>query len=200
MPTTGAVFLDGALISDARGVHLPPHRRRLTLVFQDLALWPNLTAFENVRLGLSGSRLTRPDSKVQARAALDLCGVGDLAERRPSELPGGQQQRVALARAIASKPDYILLDEPFAALDLVIKARLMDELRRLADVQRATLLLVSHDPSDAASLCPWACVLERGRLSEAGPMRDLLREPRSELIRLFRDRVLPRSTVLPTIP
>ena len=193
-PTSGEVLLDGELISDSRGVHLPPHRRRLTLVFQDLALWPNLTALENVRLGLSGSPLTRQHSKMQARAALDLCGVGDLAKRRPSELSGGQQQRVALARAIAPKPEYILLDEPFAALDLVVKARLVDELRRLADTHRATLLLVSHDPSDAASLCPWAVVLDGGRLSEAGQLDDLLRVPRSELLRLFRDRVLPPTT------
>ncbi len=189
-PTTGEVLLDGEVISDSRGVHLPPHRRRLTLVFQDLALWPNLTVLENVRLGLSGSGLDKRESKSQARAALDLCGVGDLAGRRPSELSGGQQQRVALARAIAPKPEYILLDEPFAALDLVIKARLVDELRRLADKREVTLLLVSHDPSDAASLCPWACVLDEGRLNEAGPLADLLNNPCSRLLRLFRERLL----------
>ena len=199
-PTTGEVLLDGEVISDSRGVHLPPHRRRLTLVFQDLALWPNLTALENVRLGLSGSGLAKRESKSQARAALDLCGVGDLAARRPSELSGGQQQRVALARAIAPKPEYILLDEPFAALDLVVKARLVDELRRLAEAQQATLILVTHDPSDAVSLCPWAFVLDGGSFSEAGPLSALLGEPRSELLRLFRDHVLPRATVPQTLP
>lgn len=198
--TTGDVLLDGEVISDSRGVHLPPHRRRLTLVFQDLALWPNLTALENVRLGLSGSGLAKRESKSQARAALDLCGVGDLAGRRPSELSGGQQQRVALARAIAPQPEYILLDEPFAALDLVVKARLVDELRRLAEAQQVTLILVTHDPSDAVSLCPWAFVLDGGSLSEAGPLSALLREPRSELLRLFRDHVLPRATVPQTLP
>ena len=188
-PTGGRVLLDGRVISDAERVLVPPHRRRLTLVFQDLALWPNLTALENVRLGLSGLRLGRREAKAQARAALDLCGVVNLAERRPSELSGGQQQRVALARAVAPRPEYMLLDEPFAALDLVVKARLVDELRRLAESQRVTLILVSHDPADAVSLCDWACVLDEGRLSEAGRMTDVLNEARSPLLRLFRERV-----------
>lgn len=191
-PTAGEVLLDGKVISDSRGVHLPPQRRGLTLVFQDLALWPNLTALENVRLGLSGSRLAKRESKSQARAALDMCGVGDLAHRRPSELSGGQQQRVALARALAPKPTYILLDEPFAALDLVIKARLVDELRLLAETQRVTIILVTHDPSDAASLCPWWYVLDRGRLTEAGSFAELLREPRSPLLQHFSHRVSVR--------
>lgn len=192
-PTSGEVLVDGEVISDSGGVHLPPHRRRLTLVFQDLALWPNLTALGNVRLGLNGSALSRRESKSRARAALELCAVGDLAERRPSELSGGQQQRVALARAVAPKPDFILLDEPFAALDLVLKARLTDELRRLADAQRVTFVLVSHDPSDAIALCRWACVLDGGRLGEAGPLENLLKEPRSALLRLFRERLSPRD-------
>jgi ABC-type Fe3+/spermidine/putrescine transport system ATPase subunit len=191
LPTEGDVLLDGNVVSDRRGVHLLPHRRRLTLVFQDLALWPNLTAVENVRMGLSGLRLCRREAKSQARAALDLCGVGDLADRRPSELSGGQQQRVALARAVAPRPEYLLLDEPFAALDLVVKARLVDELRRLAETQHVTLVLVSHDPSDALSLCDWAYMLDKGRLIESGLLGDLLTEARSPLLRLFRDQLIP---------
>ena len=189
IPSSGEVLLDGEVISDPRGVHLPPHRRRLTLVFQDLALWPNLTALENVRLGLSGLRLSRKESVSRAREALEQCGIGDFSRRRPSELSGGQQQRVALARAIAPRPDFLLLDEPFAALDLVIKAHLIDELRHVAEACRITLLLVSHDPLDALSLCDWAHLLDAGRVQEVGPLRELLKNPRSALLRLFRDRL-----------
>ncbi len=184
-PSDGEVVLNDDVISDARGVHLPPHRRRLTLVFQDLALWPNLTALENVRLGLSGLHLPKKDAMSQARAALESCGIGELAARNPSELSGGQQQRVALARAIAPKPEFLLLDEPFVALDLVIKAHLLDELRHLAEMQRLTLVMVTHEPADAAALCQWAYVLNAGGLEEAGPMTELLREPRSNLLRVF---------------
>jgi ABC-type Fe3+/spermidine/putrescine transport system ATPase subunit len=193
VPTNGEVVLNGEVISDRRGVHLPPHGRKLTLVFQDLALWPSLSALENVRLGLSGSRVAKGESKSQARATLDLCGVGDLADRKPAELSGGQQQRVALARAIAPKPDYMLLDEPFAALDLVVKARLVDELRQLADTQQVTLVLVSHDPLDAVSLCAWGYVLDGGRLSESGPMGELVRHSSSTLLQLFRLRARPQD-------
>lgn len=191
-PTSGEVLLNDKVISDSRGEYLSPHRRKLTLVFQDLALWPNLTAFGNVRLGLSGSRLSRRESKFEARAALELCGVADVAERRPSALSGGQQQRVALARAIAPRPDFMFLDEPFASLDLVVKERLIGELRHLAELQNLTLVLVTHDPVDAAALCQWACVLDAGRLSEAGVLDELLIEPRSPLLQLFRQRMSSR--------
>ena len=190
VPSSGEVLMEDEVISDARGVHLPPHRRQLSLVFQDLALWPNLTALENVRLGLSGLRTKRREAVPRAREALALCGIGELGERKPSELSGGQQQRVALARAIAPKPEFLLLDEPFAALDLVIKARLVDELRRLVETHNLTIVLVSHEPSDATSLCEWAYVLDNGRLQEAGRIAELLNQPRSPLLRLFRERVL----------
>jgi ABC-type Fe3+/spermidine/putrescine transport system ATPase subunit len=190
VPSAGEVLLDGEVISDARGAHLPPHRRRLTLVFQDLALWPNLTAIENVRLGLSGLRLGRKESMSRAREALEQCGIHELSARKPSELSGGQQQRVALARAVAPRPDFLLLDEPFAALDLVIKARLVDELRQVAEARQITVVLVTHEPLDALSLCDWSHVLDDGRVQESGPLRDLLKNPRSTLLRLFRDRAM----------
>ena len=190
-PTSGEVLLDGTVISDRRGIHLQPHRRHLAMVFQDLALWPNLTAAQNVALGLAGLPLARREARSRAQEALDICGVGSLAGRKPGQLSGGQQQRVALARAIAPMPQFLLLDEPFAALDLVSKAELIEELRRLATDQAVTLVVVSHDPFDAMSLCEEAFVLERGRLQEAGPLAQLIAEPRSELLRLFRDRVAP---------
>ena len=190
-PDSGEVLLDGTVVSDRRGVHVAPHRRHLRMVFQDLALWPNLNARENVALGLSGLRLSRREARARAEGALDLCGVRNLADRKPGELSGGQQQRVALARAVAPTPEFLLLDEPFAALDLVSKAALVEELRRLARDQRVTLVVVSHDPFDAVSLCEEAVVLERGALVEAGPLTQLIAEPRSELLRLFRDRLSP---------
>ena len=192
-PTSGEVLLDGAAVSDRRGVHLPPYRRRLCMVFQDLALWPNLTAAQNVALGLSALRLPRRELRRRTHDALETCGVAGLAARRPAELSGGQQQRVALARAIAPAPAFLLLDEPFAALDLVNKSRLTGEFSRLAKTRGGPLVLVSHDPADAVSLCDRAVVLDGGRLAEAGPVAHLLREPRSELLRLFRSHLSPPS-------
>ena len=118
---------------------------------------------------------------------MSLCGIEDLAGRKPGTLSGGQQQRVALARAIAVRPTFLLLDEPYAGLDLVLKSRLLAEVRALAALQDMTVVLVTHDPLEAMSLCRSAVVLDQGRVVEAGPLTELLEAPRSELLRVFRD-------------
>jgi ABC-type sulfate/molybdate transport systems ATPase subunit len=102
-------------------------------------------------------------------------------------MSGGQQQRVALARAVAVRPAFLLLDEPYAGLDLVLKSRLLAEVRALAALQDMTVILVTHDPLEAMSLCRAAVVLDQGEVVEAGPLTELLDAPRSELLRVFRD-------------
>jgi ABC-type Fe3+/spermidine/putrescine transport system ATPase subunit len=184
-PSEGEILLDGAAASSPGAIHVPPHERSIGMVFQDLGLWPNLTAEENVVLGLAGSGLARREAADRARQVLAICGVEELAGRRPGTLSGGQQQRVALARAIAVRPAWLFLDEPFAALDWILKRRLFEELLRIARRQSASLVLVTHDPADARALCERAVVLDEGRIVEAGALADLLRAPRSELLRSF---------------
>jgi ABC-type Fe3+/spermidine/putrescine transport system ATPase subunit len=186
-PDSGAVLLNDVAVSVAGRVVLPPHRRDLALVFQDLALWPNLSARDNVLLGLAGLSLPRREALARADEALSLCGVEDLAGRKPGAMSGGQQQRVALARAVAVRPALLLLDEPYAGVDLVLRSRLLAEVRALAALQDMTVVLVTHDPWEALALCGRAVVLDRGRVVEAGPLAELLRAPRSELLRVFRD-------------
>jgi iron(III) transport system ATP-binding protein len=186
-PDAGEVFLGGCLASEPGRIVLPPHRRGLSLVFQDLALWPNLSARDNVSLGLAGLALSRREARARTSEALSRFGIEELADRKPGALSGGQQQRVALARAIAVRPTFLLLDEPYTGLDLVLKSRLLAEVRELAAVQDMTVILVTHDPLEAMALCRWAVVLDQGRLVEAGPFAQLLREPRSDLLRVFRD-------------
>jgi len=184
-PSAGSVLMDGKSCSEPGRILVPPHRRRLGMVFQDLALWPNLSVLDNVRLGLTGGKLSREESTGQAREALVLCDIERLANRRPGEISGGEQQRVALARAVAVRPAFLLLDEPFSGLDLGTKDRLLDRVRRLSDDERFTVMLVTHDPLEAIGLCEHAMVLEEGRLVESGPFRELLDSPRSEILRLF---------------
>lgn len=188
-PDEGEVRIGGELASTAGQALIPPHRRGIAMVFQDLALWPDLSVLDNVLLGLSGTRLPRAERRERARWALSLCSIEDLAGRRPGTLSGGQQQRVALARALAPEPRLLLLDEPFSGLDLLVKARLIDEVRRLAEERRLTVLLVSHDPLEAAPLCRGAVVLRDGEVEESGPLAALLEAPRSELLRAFRDQL-----------
>lgn len=195
-PTSGDVFVAGAHASSARRIVIPAHERRLAMVFQDLALWPSQSVFENVLLGLDGRPLPRLDRRNRARAALELCRIGGLAERLPATLSGGEQQRVALARAIAVEPALLLLDEPFAGLDLFTKSQLLTDLRELAVRRGMTLCLVTHDPSEAFSLCTHAIVLEREVILERGPWKEVLREPRSVLLRAFRNAAHTSSTAV----
>ena len=145
-PTSGTILLDGQTISTAQQIVRPPHRRGISMVFQDLALWPNLTVRENIRMGLAGQRLRHEEGRQRLRDALDVCGIAGLADRFPSQLSGGQQQRLALARAIAVHPRFLLLDEPFSGVDLATKVRLLAEIAGLARDCHFQVVLVSHDP------------------------------------------------------
>jgi iron(III) transport system ATP-binding protein len=186
-PSQGRVLLDGEAISEPNRVLTPPFLRGIAMVFQDLALWPNLTALGNVLLGLSGAKLTRREARGRAEETLNLCGIASLAHRKPGQLSGGQQQRVALARALAARPRLLVLDEPFSSVDITTKARLLGEIRSLAAQQNLTVVLVSHDPSEAAAICQTAVVLEDGRVQESGSLADLIRDPRSQTLKTCQD-------------
>jgi ABC-type Fe3+/spermidine/putrescine transport system ATPase subunit len=184
-PTQGEVWLEGTQASTAGRVELQPHQRGIALVFQDLALWPNLTVLENVELGLAGAGLSRSERRNRALAALSVCKIEEQARRKPAELSGGQQQRTALARALAVQPKALLLDEPFSGLDIAIKGHLFTEIRRLCEESGVTVVLVSHDPLEATALCSSGAVIEHGRVIEKGPFRELLQAPESATLRAF---------------
>lgn len=185
-PTRGEVFVNGAQASCPGRILVPPHRRRLAMVFQDLGLWPTLSVVDNVLLGLAAPNHGQQHRRARALASLRLCRIESLADRRPGMLSGGEQQRVALARAIAAEPRFLFLDEPFAGLDLCTKRELLKDIGELAATGGTTLVLVTHDPSEALALCSRAVVLEAGRVQADGCWAELLREPRSDLLRAFR--------------
>ena len=192
-PTDGEVRVSGRLASRAGQILVPPHQREMAMVFQDLALWPNLTVLENVALGLAGADLPRQERARRSLTALEACGIDSLAKRMPASLSGGQQQRVALARALAVQPKLLLLDEPFSGLDIAIKARLCAEIRQLSDDYELTVTMVSHDPMEAMALCSQVVVLEDGAIREKGRLDALLANPRSETLHTFVEHLPTRS-------
>ncbi|MDQ3625169.1 MAG: ABC transporter ATP-binding protein [Verrucomicrobiota bacterium] len=181
-PTSGEILIDGRRVAEAGKLLVPPHERGIAMVFQDLALWPNLSALENVALGLASLRLPRAQLRDRAVGALRACGIEPFATRHPAALSLGQQQRVAFARAIAVRPALLLLDEPFSSLDLALKAQLFDELQRLVTEFKMTLLLVTHDPLETHSIAEDVAVLEDGRLVEFGPLHERVAAPRSRTL------------------
>ena len=174
-PATGSLTVDGADV-----LALPPQHRRVGVVFQDQRLFPHLTAVENVAFGLRSRGTAKRLAHDAARGWLARLGVAGLADRRPSELSGGQAQRVAIARALVTEPDLLLLDEPFAGLDVGVAATLRIELAaHLADFA-GTTLLVTHDALDALTLASTVAVLDQGRLVQTGPPEEVAARPRTE--------------------
>lgn len=191
-PDEGRIAISGRSVSEAHRILVEPRHRSIGMVFQDLALWPMLSALDNVALGLSGWRSDRAAARARALRALGLCGAAPLAKRMPGELSGGQQQRVALARAIAAGPRWLLLDEPFGGLDIVTREALCADISAGLERRDHGLILVTHDPFEAARLCRKVVVLDAGRVVEAGEMQALLEAPASAMLQAFA-RILRRT-------
>ncbi len=185
-PSAGRITVNGKPASEPGRILIPPHRRRIAMVFQDLALWPNLRVIDNVLLALSGSALSRREARRRAEDALTRCEIANLSARKPGELSGGQQQRVALARAIAARPDFLLLDEPFTALDMLTKDQMLKEITGLARDVGFTVLIVTHDPADACAVCDFMIIMESGRVTDKGPFDALLESSTSRLLHRFK--------------
>ncbi|WIV49929.1 molybdenum ABC transporter ATP-binding protein [Marivivens sp. LCG002] len=155
---------------------MAPHKRRVGMVFQNYALFPHLTARGNVCAALDEKGM---DATKEANRLLDLVGLGDMAERRPAELSGGQQQRVAIARALARKPDVLLLDEPFSAVDRPTRESLYAEIEALRSELSMPVVLVTHDMDEAQRLADRMAVIDQGRLVCQGSLAEVALDPKA---------------------
>ncbi|MEO8755890.1 MAG: ABC transporter ATP-binding protein [Casimicrobiaceae bacterium] len=183
-PDGGDIEIAGRTVfSSSRGIGVPPNRRRIGMVFQSYAIWPHMTVFENVAFPLEVQR----QSNVRARtmAALEMVGLGAMADRYASRLSGGQQQRVAFARAIVAEPEVLLLDEPLSNLDAALREQMCGELRKLHERLRLTTLYVTHDQGEALSLSDRIAVMRDGRFVEVATPEELWKNPRTEFAAHF---------------
>ena len=180
-PSSGVIVCNGATWLDtAAGIDVPSRRRRVGLVFQSYALFPHLTALDNI---LEALRDRPPEGRrAEAQALLARVRLDGLDDRRPWQLSGGQQQRVAVARALARRPDVLLLDEPFSAVDRVTRHRLQRELAELRRDLPMPVLLVTHDLDEAARLADRICVIHRGRSLQTGSPETVMARPASPLV------------------
>jgi molybdate transport system ATP-binding protein len=179
----GHIAVDGQVLDDpVRGAWTPVDRRPIGFVFQDQALFPHLSALENVAFGLRARGVRRQDARRRARAWLERVDMAEHAAARPRALSGGQAQRVALARALVPEPRVLLLDEPLSALDASTRVDTRRELRRHLQAHDGVRVVVTHDPVDAMTLGDRVIVLETGRVVQAGPLAELRERPRSRYV------------------
>ena len=177
------VVCGGALWTDTeRGVHVPPDERRVGMVFQDFALFPHLTVAQNVAYGPEARGRSRLETEAIAARSIDRLDLAALRSRRVGSLSGGERQRVALARALASEPRLLLLDEPFASLDVGARGEVRAALRQFLGDCALPTVLVTHDPADAFALGDRIAVLEGGRLTQVGTREEIVAHPRTAFV------------------
>lgn len=182
-PDEGKIVVNGKTFFEREAgkrpaVNLSPQERKTALLFQNYMLFPNLTVAENVAAGID-RKLPKEERNAQVDAELKRFGLDGFGKRYPSQLSGGQQQRVALARMLAAKPDILMLDEPFSALDAHLKGVLEQNLAGLFETFHGTILYVSHDIDEALRFCDRIAVIEKGHVMEVSTGNNLVNNPQS---------------------
>ncbi len=170
-PDDGRIVLNGRTLFDAEaGIDVRPQERRVAYLFQDYALFPHLTVAQNIAFGLSKGwrNPRRAAAHPEAERWIDAFGLREITGNYPAEISGGQKQRVALARALVAKPDIVLLDEPFSALDPALRVRMRAELRALQSSLDVPMLVISHDPDDVEALSDHVLEIREGRIHGSG--------------------------------
>lgn len=178
-PDEGSIVLDGRVLFDKKTkTDIRPGKRNIGYLFQNYALFPNMTVEENIRAALHGAGVTsKDDVKDRVTHILETFDLTDIRSHLPGEISGGQQQRTALARMLACDPQLLLLDEPFSALDTFMREALRLELIRILDKYDKTVILVSHDRDEIYQMCDYLLILDRGRVIAHGPTEEVFAHP-----------------------
>jgi len=179
-PDNGSIYLNGEDITA-----VPPNQRGMGMVFQSYALFPNMTAWNNIAFGLRVARIPSPVIKERVNELLELVDLSDAGHKYANELSGGQQQRVALARALAIEPRVLLLDEPLSALDAVVRVSLRHEIRRIQTTLGITTIYVTHDQEEALSISDRVVVMRQAAIEQIGTPDEIYIRPRTHFVATF---------------
>ncbi len=196
-PTAGKVFIEGDDVTAANDDQLLQIRRhKVSMVFQHFGLLPHRTLLDNVAFGLELRGVDKKDRRERADRTLALVGLPGMGEYKPHQLSGGQQQRVGLARALATDPDIMLFDEPFSALDPLIRREMQDEIVRLRRELGKTMMFITHDLQEALRLGDRIAIMRDGRFVQVGTPAEVVLQPADEYVANF-VRDVPRSHIVP---
>jgi putative spermidine/putrescine transport system ATP-binding protein len=179
-PTEGRILLQGVDVSG-----LAPYQRDVNTVFQDYALFPHMSVYENVEYGLKVKKVGRTERRERVLESIKTAQLEEMADRKPSQLSGGQRQRVALARALVNEPRVLLLDEPLGALDLKLRQQMQLELKSIQGRVGLTFIYVTHDQEEALTMSDRLAVLNRGRVEQVGTPADVYERPASSFVAGF---------------
>ena len=183
-PDEGTIRVGSTALSTPGGV-VPPERRGMGMVFQNYAVWPHKTVYQNVAFGLEVRRVSRAETQSRVGRVLELVNLAGLERRYPSQLSGGQQQRVALARSLVVEPGILLLDEPLSNLDAKLRERMRWELKELQRRTGITFVYVTHDQSEAMALSDRIAVMHAGEIMQAGAPREVYARPVNKVVADF---------------
>ncbi|MCT4592716.1 MAG: ABC transporter ATP-binding protein [Anaeromicrobium sp.] len=174
----GKLIYDGVDLTNA-----PMKERGFNIVFQDYALFPNLNAYENIVYGLRNNPSLA--TKEELEGFIAILGLKPHLKKKISELSGGQKQRVALARTLVTKPRILLLDEPFSALDGVIKESIKEKIKAIAREYELTTIIVTHDPEEALTLSDKVLIINEGKVSQFAKPQEIINEPKNNFVEDF---------------
>jgi iron(III) transport system ATP-binding protein len=176
-PQQGEITIGGKTASSKNRIHLPPWQRGIQMVFQDLGLWPSRSAQQNISDSLRAGGMDKSKAQQLAIESLERVGLGGMESRFPASLSGGEARRLAFARALASHPQLLLLDEPFASLDPVARAEGLDFLDEVLSISDAAVILVTHEPAEALRLGGQVAILNNGKLQTSVSAVELCADP-----------------------
>ncbi|WP_248307207.1 glycine betaine/L-proline ABC transporter ATP-binding protein [Devosia sp. 1635] len=185
-PTAGEILVDGEDIASCSPQTLRAVRRnKIAMVFQHFALFPHLSVADNAAYGLKIKGVGTSERRKRAQIALEQVGLGAYTDSAPDELSGGMQQRVGLARALATDPEVLLMDEPFGALDPLIRREVQDELLRLQKALRKTIVFITHDLNEALLLGDQIAIMKDGKLVQVGTAQEIVDHPTDDYVAAF---------------
>lgn len=180
-PDAGQIAIENMVVSTSRQ-SIEPHKRQVSLVFQDLALWPHMTVKEHIDFVLPFEKLKKGDIRLATESALSDVNLRGYENRYPHELSGGEQQRLAIARAIASKPRYLLMDEPFSSLDSILKENLFKLMLRLKKEKSIGLICVTHNIDEVNGLADRIAVMKNGQIVQFDSKENIMNNPKNEFV------------------